>query len=449
MVSLDTILSQNPQLENIILEGTELPSEEIKFSNLTQQIVDDEDKFVGQCYYPFSVVPLIGRGAVLVDVEGNFFLDFLGGYGTQNLGHNEPNVAAAVNVLPGVVGLVARSYINPFLRQFCETLVNHCGFAEDGYKAIPMNTGAEAVETGLKAARLWGYTNKESVQPGKAEIIFCENNFHGRTLGIISASTDSSVRNGFAPYTPGIKVIPFNDLSALEKAITPNTVAFVTEPIQGEAGVIIPSDGYLLGAQEICKNNDVQFLIDEVQSAGGRTGKICAYMHEDGVKPDGIMVAKSISAGYYPVSAFVGRAEIVDLLKGRHGSTFGGSVRACLYGMESIKQLEEQKIAQQSAEKGAYLADKMYDQFNDVSYVKEVRGRGMWLALEFTEPIAHEVAEELIHQGILCKDAHDYTLRFVPPIVMTYQQMDCALDRMGNVINNEKMTSIVEQKRAT
>jgi ornithine--oxo-acid transaminase len=448
MVSLETILSQNPQLKNIRLEGTELPSEVIRFSDLTQRIVDGEDEFVGQCYYPFSVVPLIGKGAVLVDVEGNVFLDFLGGYGTQNLGHNEPHVEAAVDVLPGVVGLVARSYINPFLRQFCETLVNHCGFAEDGYKAIPMSTGAEAVETSLKGARIWGYEVK-GVEANQAEIIYCKNNFHGRTLGIISASTDEDVHTGFGPYLPGIKVIPFNDPSALEKAITPHTVAFITEPIQGEAGVIIPDDGYLREVQETCNANNVLFLLDEIQSGGGRTGKPFAYMHEEGVKPDGIMVAKSISAGYYPISAFVARADIVDLLKGRHGSTFGGSARACLYGLEAIKQLEAQKIAEQSAEKGAYILNKLYDRFKDISTVKEVRGKGMWIAMEFTEPIAHEVAEELIDQGILCKDAHDYTLRFVPPIVMTYQQMDCALDRMGNVINNEKMTSIVEQKRAT
>jgi ornithine--oxo-acid transaminase len=296
--------------------------------------------------------------------------------------------------------------------------------------ALPMNSGAEAVETAVKAARKWGYT-KKGIPDGQAEIIVCEGNFHGRTISVVSFSTEEQYKAGFGPFTPGFRVIPFGDAKALRAAITPNSCGFLLEPIQGEAGIIIPPDGFLREAAEICREHRVLFMADEIQSGLGRTGKMFACMHE-GVRPDVLIVGKALAGGFYPVSAVLASKEILGVFQpGDHGSTFGGNPLACALARTALRILVEEKLVERSAELGAYFLEKLQTLRSGV--IREIRGRGLWIAIELNRD-ARPYSEALKDEGILCKETHDTIIRIAPPLVIERDEIDWAFDRIRKVL---------------
>ena len=303
----------------------------------------------------------------------------------------------------------------------------------NSHKVLPMNSGAEAVETVIKAVRKWGYKVK-GVAKDRAEIIVCENNFHGRTITIVGFSTDEHSRDGFGPFTPGFKIIPFGDISALEAAITPNTVAFMVEPIQGEAGVIIPPPGFLKEAKSICEKNNIVLILDEIQTGLGRTGKLLAEQH-DGIEADLTLIGKALSGGFYPISAVLSSKEVMDVLRpGEHGSTFGGNPLACAVARTALKVLIEENMIENAAVMGEYFLSKLAQIKN--AYIKEVRGKGLMLAVEFIPGIggARQYCEALMAQGLLCKETHENVIRFAPPLVITKQEIDWAMEKIEKVL---------------
>jgi ornithine--oxo-acid transaminase len=324
------------------------------------------------------------------------------------------------------VTLTSRAFRNDQLPMLCQELHDLTGFE----MTLPMNSGAEAVETAVKAARKWGYQLK-GIPDGKAEIIVCSNNFHGRTVTIVSFSTDEQYRDGFGPFTPGFKVIPFGDAQALRQAITPNTCAFLVEPIQGEAGIIIPPAGFLKEAAAICRENRVLLMADEIQSGLGRTGKLFAYMHE-GITPDVVIVGKALSGGFYPVSAVLASKEVLDVFHpGDHGSTFGGNPLACAIARSALRVLVKENLIQRSAELGDYFLTKLKTLSNP--HVREVRGKGLWIGIELNVP-ARPYCEALKALGILCKETHERVIRIAPPLVITREEIFWAFERIKKVV---------------
>jgi ornithine--oxo-acid transaminase len=324
------------------------------------------------------------------------------------------------------VTLTSRAFRNDQLPLFYKELHELTGFE----MALPMNTGAEAVETAIKAARKWGYKIK-GIPEDKAEIIVCANNFHGRTVTIVSFSSDAQYRDGFAPFTPGFKVIPYGDADALEKAITPNTCAFLVEPIQGEAGIVIPPAGFLRQAAEICHLHRVLLMVDEIQSGLGRTGKLFAYMHE-GITPDVLIVGKALAGGFYPVSAVLSSWEVLRVFKpGDHGSTFGGNPLGCAVARAAMRVLRDEKLVERSAELGAYFLGLL--QTIKSRDVKEIRGKGLWIGIELHTP-ARPYCEALKEEGILCKETHDHVIRIAPPLVIEREEIDWAFERIRTVV---------------
>ena len=324
------------------------------------------------------------------------------------------------------VTLTSRAFRNDQLPLLCRDLHRMAGMD----MALPMNSGAEAVETALKAARKWGYQVK-GIPPGKAEIIVCSNNFHGRTITIVSFSTEDQYRDGYGPFTPGFTVIPYGDAEALRQAITPNTCAFLVEPIQGEAGIIIPEDGYLKKCEALCRKHKLLLMVDEIQSGLGRTGKLFAYMHED-VHPDMVIIGKALSGGYYPVSAVLAPSSVLGVFKpGDHGSTFGGNPLACAIARASLQVLEEEGLAERSAELGSYFLGRLKEL--RAPYIVDIRGRGLWIGIELRGP-ARPYCEKLKDEGILCKETHDHVIRVAPPLVITRDEIDWALDRFKKVL---------------
>ena len=322
--------------------------------------------------------------------------------------------------------MTSRAFRNDQLPMLYKELHQLTGFD----MALPMNSGAEAVETAVKTARKWGYKVK-GIPEGKAEIIVCSNNFHGRTVTIVSFSTDEQYRDGFGPFTPGFKVIPFGDVEALRAAITPNTCAFLVEPIQGEAGIIIPPKGFLKEAAEICRQNRVLLMTDEIQSGLGRTGKLFAYMHE-GIRPDLLIVGKALAGGFYPVSAVLSSKEILGVYKpGDHGSTFGGNPLGCAVARTALRVLMEEKMVERSAELGAYFLEKLKTLRS--ADLKEVRGVGLWIGIEL-HSAARPYCEQLKQEGILCKETHDRVIRIAPPLVIKREEIDWAFERIKKVI---------------
>jgi ornithine--oxo-acid transaminase len=330
------------------------------------------------------------------------------------------------------VTLTSRAFRNNQLPLLCRDL-----HALTGFEAVlPMNSGAEAVETALKAARKWGLAVKR-LPADTAEIIVCRNNFHGRTISIVSFSTEPQYREGFGPFTPGFRVVPFGDADALRAAVTPHTCAFLVEPIQGEAGIIIPPAGYLRAAEQICREHRMLLIVDEIQSGLGRAGKLFAY-HYDDVRPDAVIVGKALSGGYYPVSAVLASRELLGVFKpGDHGSTFGGNPLACAVARAALAVLHEERLVERSAELGTYFLERLRQIHNPE--IVEVRGRGLWIAIELRGP-ARPVCEALMHEGLLCKDTHDRVLRIAPPLVITREEIDWAVARLTRVF--ERMTSL-------
>ena len=324
------------------------------------------------------------------------------------------------------VTLTSRAFRNDQLPLLYKELHDLTGFD----MALPMNSGAEAVETAIKAARKWGYTVK-GIPDGKAEIIVCAGNFHGRTTTIISFSSDESYREGFGPFTPGFKIIPFGDAKALRDAVTENTCAFLVEPIQGESGIVIPPAGYLQEAAAICRAKNVLLITDEIQSGLGRTGKLFAFQHE-GIRPDAAIVGKALSGGFYPVSAVLGSKEVLGVFApGTHGSTFGGNPLGCAVARTALKVLIEEKLIERSAELGAYFLEKL--SAIKSPHIREVRGKGLWIGLELNKP-ARPFCEKLKELGVLCKETHDIVIRIAPPLVITREEIDWALERIAKVL---------------
>jgi ornithine--oxo-acid transaminase len=396
--------------------------------NLADELIDLENQFGARNYRPLDVVIHKAEGVWVQDVEGRRYLDCLASYSAVNQGHCHPRILATLIEQAHKVTLTSRAFRNDQLPLLYRDL-----HALTGYDmGLPMNSGAEAVETAIKAARKWGYTIK-GIPDGQAEIIVCANNFHGRTTTIVGFSSDEQYRRGFGPFTPGFKVIPFGDAHALQAAITPRTCAFLVEPIQGEAGIIIPPDGFLRGAAQLCRVNRFLLMCDEIQSGLGRTGKLFAYMHE-GVTPDVLIVGKALAGGFYPVSAVLASREVLGVFQpGDHGSTFGGNPLACAVARTALRVLVEEKLVERSAELGAYFLDRLKTLRSPD--IREVRGRGLWIGIELLSP-ARPYCEALKEQGILCKETHEKVIRLAPPLVITRDEIDWAFTRIKKVIEH-------------
>jgi ornithine--oxo-acid transaminase len=392
----------------------------------TQSYIELEEQYGAHNYHPLDVVVERAEGVWVWDVDGKKYLDCLAAYSAVNQGHCHPRILQAIVEQAKRVTLTSRAFRNDQLPLLYKDLHDLTGME----MSLPMNSGAEAVETALKTARKWGYTVK-GIPADQAEIIACANNFHGRTITIVSFSTDEQYRAGFGPMTPGFKVIPYGDAAALETAITPNTCAFLVEPIQGEAGIIIPPQGYLKRAAEICRAHNVLFIADEIQSGLGRTGKLFAHQWED-VHPDMIIIAKALSGGYYPISAVLSSKQILGVLKpGDHGSTFGGNPLACAVARAALKVLVDERLVERSAELGAYFLDKLRALASPI--IKGVRGRGLWIGLELTVP-ARPSCEALKREGMLCKETHEHVIRLAPPLVITRGEIDWAVETIRKVL---------------
>ncbi len=392
----------------------------------TQEFVELENKYGAHNYHPLDVVIERAAGVWVYDVEGKKYLDCLASYSAVNQGHCHPKIMNTLIEQAHKVTLTSRAFRNEQLPLLYKQLNELTGYD----MALPMNSGAEAVETAVKTARKWGYKVK-GIPEGKAEIIVCANNFHGRTVTIVSFSTDEQYRDGFGPFTPGFKVIPFGDADALRKAITPNTCAFMTEPIQGEAGILIPRKGFLKEAAEICRENNVLLMCDEIQSGLGRTGKLFAYMHE-GIRPDLLIVGKALAGGFYPVSAVLSSKEILGVYNpGDHGSTFGGNPLGCAVARTALQVLVDEKMVERSAELGSYFLTKLKTLRSPE--LKEVRGIGMWIGIEMNGK-ARPYCEALKELGVLCKETHDHVIRIAPPLVITREEIDWAFEQIKKVI---------------
>ena len=396
----------------------------------THHLIELENKYGAHNYKPLDVVIDRGEGVWVYDVEGHKYLDCLAAYSAVNQGHCHPRILRTLTAQAQRVTLTSRAFRNDQLPLLYEQLHKLTGFD----MTLPMNSGAEAVETALKTARKWGYKVK-GIPEGQAEIIVCANNFHGRTISIVGFSTDAQYQDGFGPFTPGFKVIPFGDADALRDAITPNTCAFLVEPIQGEAGILIPPAGYLKKVAEICKQNRVLLMTDEIQSGLGRTGKLFAYMHE-GITPDVLIVGKALAGGFYPVSAVLSSREILGVYNpGDHGSTFGGNPLGCAVARTALRVLIEEDLVKKSAELGAYFLGLL--QTLTSPDIKEVRGRGLWIGMELNSP-ARPYCEALMKEGVLCKETHDRVIRIAPPLIIKRGEIDWAFQRIEKVIHARK-----------
>ena len=395
----------------------------------TQDFVELENQYGAHNYHPLDVVIERGEGVWVYDTAGKRYLDCLAAYSALNQGHCHPKILATMMEQASKVTLTSRAFRNDQLGPLYKDLHDVTGFE----MALLMNSGAEAVETAVKTARKWGYKIK-GIPENKAEIIVCANNFHGRTVTVISFSTDEQYRDGFGPFTAGFKVIPFGDIQALGNAITPNTCAFLVEPIQGEAGIVIPPTGFLKKAAEVCRENRVLLMTDEIQSGLGRTGKLFAYMYE-GITPDVLIVGKALAGGFYPVSGVLASKEILGVFKpGDHGSTFGGNPLGCAIARTALRVLIEEQMVEKSAEMGAYFLGLLKTLRHPD--LKEVRGKGLWIGIELNS-LARPYCEALKDEGILCKETHDRVIRIAPPLIISRDEIDWAFERIRKVIEKQ------------
>ena len=384
-----------------------------------------EDRWGAHNYHPLSVVVARAEGPWVFDIEGRRYLDCLSAYSAVNQGHCHPRILRALREQAERVTLTSRAYRNDQLPLFCQELAELCGMD----MVLPMNTGAEAVETAIKAARRWGYMRK-GIAPGRAEIVVCENNFHGRTTTIVGFSSDPMSREGFGPFTPGFRLVPFGDAAALAAAITPDTCAFIVEPIQCEAGILMPPEGYLAEVAAICKERNVLLVVDEIQTGLGRTGKLFACDHE-GVQPDAYVLGKALSGGFYPVSAVVARREVLDVFDpGSHGSTYGGNPLGCAVAREALRVILDEDLVGRSAELGSWFLRELAL----ISHpgIVEVRGIGLLAGIELRSP-ARPYCERLQRMGMLCKETHDQVIRIAPPLVVGRDDLEWALGQLRTV----------------
>lgn len=388
-------------------------------------LIDSEDRWGAHNYRPLDVVIERGCGVWVYDVEGNRYLDCLSAYSALNQGHCHPRILKALADQASRLTLTSRAFRNDQLPRLVEELARLCRME----MVLPMNTGAEAVETAIKAVRRWGYTRK-GIAAGGAEIIVCENNFHGRTTTISGFSSEPLYRDGFGPFTPGFVSVPFGDLEALESAITASTCAFLFEPIQCEGGILIPPDGYLRDAAALCKHSRVLLVADEIQTGLGRTGFMFACQ-EEGVQPDVYILGKALSGGMYPVSAVVSSAEILGVFRpGSHGSTYGGNPLACAVARAALAVIEDDRLADRSAELGAWLLYELRKIRHP--HIKEVRGRGLLIGIELLVP-ARSYCERLMELGVLCKETHDAVIRLAPPLIISEEELGWAVEQVRRV----------------
>lgn len=394
--------------------------------------VATEARFGAHNYEPIGVVLSRGEGVWVWDTDGNRYLDCLSAYSAVSQGHCHPKILAAMVEQAHRLTLTSRAFHNDQLALFYEEIAALTG----SHKVLPMNSGAEAVESAIKSVRKWGYEVK-GVPDGHAEIIVCANNFHGRTLGIVGFSTDPETRTHFGPFAPGFRIVPFGDAAALEQAITPNTVAFLVEPIQGEAGVVIPPAGYFTEVRELCTARNVMLVFDEIQTGLGRTGKLLAEQHE-GIEADVTLLGKALSGGFYPVSAVLSNNDVLGTLRpGQHGSTFGGNPLACAVARAALRVLVEEDMIENAARQGARFLEGLKD--IRANTIREVRGRGLMLAVELHPEAgrARRYCEALQGKGILAKDTHKHTIRIAPPLVITSDQVDWALERLATILTQD------------
>ena len=399
--------------------------------NDTNALIALENEWSAGNYHPLDIVIDRGEGAWLYDVEGRRYLDFLSAYSAVSQGHCHPRILETMREQASRVTLTSRAFRNDQFPLFCEELATFCGMES----VLAMNTGAEAVETAIKAARRWGYRVK-GIPDGAAEIIVCNNNFHGRTTTIVGFSSDASYRDGFGPFAPGFISVPFGDAEAIRAAVTQNTCAMLVEPIQCEAGILIPPDGYLKEISSICRDNNILFMADEIQTGLGRTGKRFACDHEN-VKPDAYILGKALSGGFYPVSAFVSRRDVMDVFDpGSHGSTYGGNPLGCAVARTALAVIEDENLADRSAELGAWFLNELRQIQHPL--IKEMRGRGLLIGVELTVA-ARPFCEALMNEGLLCKETHDRVVRFAPPLITSKEDLEWALTKVRQVF--AQMTS--------
>ncbi len=395
----------------------------------TADYISLEERYNAHNYAPLDVVLTRGEGVWVWDVEGRRYLDCLSAYSAVNQGHCHPRIVGAMVEQAQRLALTSRAFRNDQLPLLAQELCELTGFE----MMLPMNSGAEAVETALKAARKWGYTVK-GVPDGQAEIIACTGNFHGRTITIITFSPEEQYRAGFGPFTPGFKLIPYGDADALERAITPHTVAFLVEPIQGEGGIIVPPERYLKRVREICTAHNVLFIADEIQTGLGRTGKLLACEHE-GVRPDVVTLGKALSGGMYPVSAVLAAREVLGVFgPGDHGSTFGGNPLACAVAREALRVISDEHLCERSAELGEYLIARLRE--IESPYVQTVRGKGLFIGIVLKPEAggARRFCEMLQSRGLLAKETHGTVIRLAPPLVITKEELDWAVEQIAAVL---------------
>lgn len=393
----------------------------------SQQLIEQTEQYGAKNYLPLPIVISKAQGIWVEDPEGKRYLDMLSAYSAVNQGHCHPKIVQALKEQADRVTLTSRAFYNDQLGLWYEKI---CKLSNKSM-ALPMNTGAEAVETALKTARRWGYDVK-GIAKDQAEIIACIGNFHGRTMAAVSLSSDEDYQRGFGPLLGGIKLVPYGDLEALKNAITPNTAAFLVEPIQGEAGILIPPKDFLKQAYDLCKQNNVLFIADEIQAGLGRTGKLFACEWE-GIEPDIYILGKALGGGVFPISCVLANEDILGVFNpGSHGSTFGGNPLACAVSLAALDVLIDEDLAERSRELGEYFLNEL-KKIQHPS-IKEVRGRGLFIGLELTEP-ARPYCEALKEQGLLCKETHDTVIRFAPPLVIEKTDLDWALERIRNVLS--------------
>ena len=391
--------------------------------------IELENQYCAHNYHPLPVVLTRGEGVYVWDDAGNRYLDMMSAYSAVSHGHCHPRLVKTLTEQAAKLAVCSRAFHSEKLGAFLKRVCGLTGMD----MALPMNTGAEAVETALKAARKWAYKVK-GVPADKAEIVVCTGNFHGRTIAIVAMSSEAQYKDGFGPFPGGMKLIPYGDADALEKAIGPHTAAFLVEPIQGEAGIVVPPAGYLKKCAEICRRHKVLLIADEIQTGLGRTGKLLACEHE-GVKPDGLILGKALGGGLLPVSAFLASREVMDVFTpGDHGSTFGGNPLAAAVGLEALDVLVEEKLAERSAELGTYLMEKLAALKSP--FIKSLRGKGLFVGIEIDprKARAREVCERLMAEGLLSKETHETVVRLAPPLVVTREQLDWAVERIGHVL---------------
>ena len=401
-----------------------------------------EAQYSARNYHPLPVVLSRGQGVYLWDEDGKRYVDMMSAYSAVSFGHSHPKLIAALTLQAQQLAVTSRAFHTDQLGPFLKAVIDTTGLS--GYKVLPMNTGAEAVETAIKAARKWGHKVK-GIAEGQAEIIVCTGNFAGRTTTIVSFSTEEQYRDGFGPFTPGFRHVPFGDAAALEQAITPNTAAFIVEPVQGEAGIIVPPVGYLAKCAEICKRHNVLLICDEVQTGLGRTGRVLASQHE-GIKPDGVTLGKALGGGLLPVSAFIARADVMEVFRpGDHGSTFGGNPLACAVGRAALQLLIEERLPERAEALGKEMINELKSMTGPMT--RDVRGMGLLVGVEINPDYAtaREVCEKLLKYGVLSKDTHHTVVRFAPPLNIAPAEMHDAMTRVKTAfaeLEHERMRKV-------